>query len=178
MSRTIRIDIEYPHPPDRVWQAITTRAAIAEWLMENDFEPRVGHRFTMHTDPAPGFDGIVHCEVRELDPPGRMVWSWKGGPIDTILTFELEPTPRGTRLRVRQAGFRGMKAYLVSLILGSGWRGIYRRKLPALLDRLARQTGTVASDASLHAIVPACESRGLWRVLAWLFGPILRHGKP
>jgi uncharacterized protein YndB with AHSA1/START domain len=176
MSRTIRINVEYPHPPDRVWQALTTREAIAEWLMENDFEPRVGHRFTMRTEPAPGFDGIVQCELRELEPPRRMVWTWRGGPIDTTLTFELEPTPRGTRLCVRQAGFRGMKAYLVSLILGSGWRGIYRRKLPAALDRLAQSAGA-ARDAFSPAPVEGCESRGFWRVLVWLFGPILRHEK-
>jgi uncharacterized protein YndB with AHSA1/START domain len=168
MSRTIRINVEYSHPPERVWNALTSSEAIAEWLMPNDFEPRVGHRFTMRTEPAPGFDGIVHCEVRELEPHRRMVWSWRGGPIDTTLTFELEPTPRGTRLRVCHAGFRGLKAYLVSLILGSGWRTIYRRKFPALLDRLS---------GPAEAAVDGCDSRGYWRVLDWLFGPILRHGK-
>lgn len=176
MSRTIRINVEYPHPPDRVWQALTSREAIAEWLMENDFEPRVGHRFTMRTEPAPGFDGIVHCELREFEPLRRMVWSWRGGPIDTLVTFELEPTRRGTRLRVRHTGFRGFKAFLVSLIMGSGWRGIYRRKFPALLDRLAGAVAAPGTSGS-PAPVESCESRGFWRVLAWVFGPILRHGK-
>ena len=29
------------------------------WLMDNDFEPVVGHRFTFRTEPTRGFDGIV-----------------------------------------------------------------------------------------------------------------------
>lgn len=29
----------------------------------NDFEPRIGHRFQFRTEPAPGFDGVVNCEV-------------------------------------------------------------------------------------------------------------------
>lgn len=63
MKRTIRRTVRYPHPPSRVWAAITSSAALARWLMPNDFEPKVGHEFTFRTDPAPGFDGIVHCKV-------------------------------------------------------------------------------------------------------------------
>jgi len=36
---------------------------MADWLMPNDFQPRLGHKFQFRTKPAPGFDGIVNCEV-------------------------------------------------------------------------------------------------------------------
>jgi len=40
--------------------------------MPNDFKPVVGHAFTFRTEPVSqhGFDGVVHCEVLDLEPPG------------------------------------------------------------------------------------------------------------
>ncbi len=48
------IDLEavYPHPVELVWRALTEPAALATWLMTNDFQAKVGHRFTFRTDPA------------------------------------------------------------------------------------------------------------------------------
>lgn len=138
MKRAIRKTVTYDHPPARVWEALTRADALAAWLMPNDFEPRVGHRFTFRTDPAPGFDGIVHCEVLALDPPARMVWSWRGGNIDTVVTFELEPAGRGTRLRFEQRGFEGVGPILTSLILQAGFGSMVRALLPRVLARLAR----------------------------------------
>ena len=59
-----------PYTPEQVWRALTDSAALERWLMPNDFAARVGHRFTFRTTPVPPyFDGIVHCEVTEVDPP-------------------------------------------------------------------------------------------------------------
>ena len=69
MKADIDASVVYPHPVDRVWAALTSSEALAAWLMPNDFEPVVGHRFTFRTKPAAGFDGMVRCEVLELDPP-------------------------------------------------------------------------------------------------------------
>ena len=138
MQRSIKKRVRYRHPPDRVWKALTTREALAVWLMPNDFEPRVGHEFNFRTDPAPGFDGIVHCEVLELDEPRRMVWSWRGGNIDTRVTFELRPTAQGTELAFEMSGFEGAGAILTSLILQSGFGTMYEKLLPQVLERYAR----------------------------------------
>ncbi len=171
MSRDLRIEIEYPHDPSKVWRALTSSAALAEWLMPNDFEPRIGHRFTLRTDPAPGFDGIVHCEVLELTEPRKLSYTWVGGPLDTIISFELAATAKGTRLVVTQTGFDGFRASLVRLILKSGSKSIYGKKLPAVLDRIG-DDGLLAAEAVMDA---DCSNRGLWRVLATVFGPILRR---
>ena len=109
--------------------------------MPNDFVPEVGSSFTFRTEPGPGFDGIVRCEVLALDPPRAMTWSWRGGPLDTRVTFTLEPVDQGgreaTRLVVHHDGFAGLKARIVQAILGIGNRTLYGRKLPAVLDELA-----------------------------------------
>ena len=42
MLRDLKLNVFYPYSPERVWQVITNRNALAAWLMDNDFEPRVG----------------------------------------------------------------------------------------------------------------------------------------
>lgn len=42
-----------PHPPERIWRALTQSPLIEEWLMKNDFHLVVGHRFNFHTTPMP-----------------------------------------------------------------------------------------------------------------------------
>lgn len=92
MNADIDLTVSYPYQPSQFWSALTSSDALAAWLMPNDFRPVAGHRFTLRTRPRPafGFDGIVRCEVLELDPPHRMVWSRSGGSIDTTVTFTLE----------------------------------------------------------------------------------------
>lgn len=141
MKRDLRFEEHYPFPPERVWDAITDSAALADWLMPNDFQPRLGHRFQFRTKPAPGFDGIVNCEVIALGPPRRLAYTWKGGSIDTVVTFTLEPTPTGTKLILEHKGFRGARAIMVSFILAGGWRkSILPKRLPAVLERRAAAT--------------------------------------
>ena len=137
MKADIDVTASYPHPVSRVWEALMSSEALTAWLMPNDFKPVLGHRFTFRTRPAPGFDGIVRCEVLELDPPRRMVWSWAGGNIDTTVTFTLEETADGTRLRMRQVGFHGLGAQLTRKILAGGYPRILGQRLPAYLDRAA-----------------------------------------
>jgi len=150
MKADIDETASYPHPIERVWAALTSSDALAEWLMPNDFEPVIGHRFTFRTKPAAGFDGIVHCEVLELDPPNRMVWSWAGGKIDTTVTMTLQPDgDGGTRLRLRQTGFHGLAGQLTRRILAGGYPRILRQRLPACLDRLAGQpAGPAPADCA------------------------------
>lgn len=149
LSRSIRREVVYPHPPERVWRALTDSEALAQWLMPNDFQPLVGHRFQFRTDPAPGFDGIVDCEVLEVREPSRLRYTWVGGPVDTVVTFQLEPTPTGhTRLHFEQSGFQGLRSVLVSLILGAGFRKIYKRLLPKVLEAIA--SGRFSGEAPVE----------------------------
>ncbi|MES1256959.1 MAG: SRPBCC domain-containing protein [Acidobacteriota bacterium] len=138
MKRDLRLSETYPHPPDDVWSALTDSAALADWLMPNDFEPQLGHRFQFRTRPAPGFDGTVNCEVIELDRPRRLAFTWKGGGLDTVVRFTLEPVAEGTRLLLEHTGFRGARAVMVSFILAKGWKkSILPERLPAALRRFS-----------------------------------------
>jgi uncharacterized protein YndB with AHSA1/START domain len=104
--------------------------------MPNDFLPIVGHRFQFRTKPAPGFDGIVQCEVLQVSPPKRLVYTWTGGGVDTRVIWTLKRVPEGTHLTLDHTGFKGLRGMLVGGILGKGWRSkILAVNLPALLDR-------------------------------------------
>lgn len=110
MSNTVRREVVFPQPPERVWQALTDRATLAEWMYPNDFEPAVGHRFTFQVPPNPkaNFDGlVVRCEVLTCEPPKRLVFSWTvGGPVvNTEVSYRLEAEGTGTRLLFEHAGF-------------------------------------------------------------------------
>ena len=160
----LRLEATYPHPPERVWQAITDPRALEAWLMPNDFQSVVGHRFTFRTDPAPGFDGIVNCEVLRVEPPKLLSYTWKGGPLDTVVTFALQPTVEGTRLIFHQTGFAGVQANIVRLILSNGWRSMSRDKLPAVLEQLERG-GLEAIDIDAVASHKTHQKSGIARAV-------------
>jgi hypothetical protein len=90
----------------------------------------------VHSSAAPGFDGIVQCEVLEIIPLKKLVYSWVGGGVNTQVTWRLAPEGTGTRLTLDHEGFSGLRGLFVSGILGKGWRSkILPVNLPALLSR-------------------------------------------
>ncbi len=137
-TKSIVVERTMPHPPEKIWRALTQSHLIAEWLMKNDFEPAVGHRFQFHATPMPGWSGVTNCEVLEVEQPARLVYSWGDGTesesgLRTIVTWTLEPDGEATRVRMEQSGFRpqdemGYKG------MGGGW--------PRILGGLERVAGT------------------------------------
>lgn len=106
MKFDLVFDEIFPHPIQAVWHALTDSVALASWLMPNDFAPRLGHRFSLRSAAIPGWRGRAECQVLELDPPWRMVWSWRSADVGepTMLTFELSTVAEGTRLKLHHAG--------------------------------------------------------------------------
>lgn len=109
---TVTVERTLGHPVERVWRALTQQWLLAEWLMPNDFVAETGHRFTLKTEPMPHWNGVVECELLEIDPMSRLSYSWNtetpgGTPgLRTVVTFTLAETNGGTLLRVEQSGFR------------------------------------------------------------------------
>lgn len=73
--------------------------------MSNDFLPVVGHRFTFRATPVPGWSGVIECEVKTVEPPERLTYSWGTLGVGTVVTWTLTPTAGGTHLRMEQSGF-------------------------------------------------------------------------
>lgn len=110
-TQSISLEYDLPHPPAKVWRALTEPELLGKWLMANDMRPTIGHSFTFKSQPMPWWDGIVHCEVLEMELYKRLRYSWRGGPLDTVVTWTLTPTPSGgTRLALEHSGFKSADA--------------------------------------------------------------------
>lgn len=147
-AETIVVEAIYPHSIWQVWHALTNREALAAWLMPNDFEAQVGHRFTFHIAPQHGWSGIVECQVIELVAPRRVAYTWRGGhnQPETMVTFTLTPHERGTSLRLEHTGFEAGADQGLSLrdVLSSGWNvKLLRGNLPAFLSKESVQGDNV-----------------------------------
>jgi uncharacterized protein YndB with AHSA1/START domain len=131
-TRSLVVEREMPHPPEKIWRALTIAALVEQWLMKNDFEPTVGHRFNFRAAPIYGWNGVTDCEVLEIDPPKRLVYSWNASGdqapdgLKTIVTWTLTPRDGSTHVRMEQSGFRpqdeaGYRG------MGGGWPRILAR---------------------------------------------------
>ncbi|MBR0831185.1 SRPBCC domain-containing protein [Bradyrhizobium manausense] len=107
-TRSVVVEREIPHPPEKLWRALTQPHLIEEWLMKNDFKPQVGHRFNLRGE----WGGVLDCEVLTIEPQKTLSYTWNFAHEDaafdlrSVVTFTLTPTGRGTHLRMEQVGFR------------------------------------------------------------------------
>jgi uncharacterized protein YndB with AHSA1/START domain len=129
----IMLQRDFAFTREEVWTALTDKVQLSDWLMKTDFEPIVGHRFTFQTDPAPGFDGTVHCEVTRLEPMNVLEFTWRGGPLDTRVSFTLSDTTSGTRVVLKHSGFKGMKTMIPRIVMRFGWPNIFKKLETCLL---------------------------------------------
>lgn len=104
----IAFAVELPHPPEKVWRALTEPALLSDWLLPVlDLPLDLGGSFTYRTDPQPGWDGTVRCQVLEVEKHRRLSYTWVvGDMLDTVVTFTLVATTAGTHLSLVHTGFR------------------------------------------------------------------------
>jgi len=134
-TRSVVVEREIAHPPEKIWRALTQPHLIEEWLMKNDFRPVVGHHFNLRGD----WGGVLDCEVLAVEPHKKLTYTWNFKHAETayhltsVVVWTLTPTRSGTHLRMEQSGFRpdqpqaygGAKA---------GWQQFFE-KLDQLLAR-------------------------------------------
>jgi uncharacterized protein YndB with AHSA1/START domain len=138
-TQTIALEYELPYPPAKVWRALTEPELLAKWLMANDMKPTAGHRFRFTQEPTQWWDGIVNCEVLEVEPQKRLRYSWRSGPpspLDTVVTWTLTPTASGgTRLALEHSGFLPGDKFAADGA-GKGWKRMVEVRLGEVLAGL------------------------------------------
>jgi uncharacterized protein YndB with AHSA1/START domain len=129
-TRSVVIEREIPHPPEKIWRALTQPHLIEEWLMKNDFAAAVGHRFNLRGDW-----GAVDCQVLEVEPNKTLSYTWAAMGLESVVTWTLTATRTGTHLRMEQSGFRPdqQQAYQGARY---GWQQFFA-KLDEVLARAA-----------------------------------------
>lgn len=134
-SSTIAIDHLFPYPPARVWQALTEPDLLARWLMPNDFQLQVGHRFLFKGTPMPKvqFSGIVQCEILSFEVEHTLSYSWADhsgeNDLRSTVTWRLEPEGQGTHLFLEHGGFDPTHPLLQLSyqIMSGGWVRLLRQ---------------------------------------------------
>lgn len=132
MTDTILIEKDLPFPPEKVWRALTESHLLADWLMPNDFKAVLGHRFTFRMAPMPHWNGVTDCVVTEVTPITRLAYSWASSGdeaatgLSTTVTWTLAAHKSGTRLTLRQSGFRPDQAQ-ASGGAAAGWHRFLAR---------------------------------------------------
>ena len=99
-TRSLVIEKELPHPPEKIWRALTQPHLIEEWLMKNDFKPVVGQPFNFRADW-----GVVDCQVLAVEPNKALSYRWDAYGLKSVVTWTLTPTSAWTRVRMEQSGF-------------------------------------------------------------------------
>lgn len=105
----ITFEMELPHPPEKVWRALTTPELLEQWLLPSfGLTLTPGVSFTFKTQPFPGWDGTVNCKFVEIEPLKKLSYEWVVGDMElnTVVTFTLTPTNSGTLVTLVQSGFK------------------------------------------------------------------------
>ena len=112
ITRAVVVERRVPHSLDKVWRALTQSPLLEDWLMANSFEPVVGHRFTFHMPPMPGWNGVTDCEVLSVVPNEELSYTWNASGdeaatgLKTVVKWTLEAVDGGVLVRMEQSGFR------------------------------------------------------------------------
>ncbi|MFE0101405.1 SRPBCC domain-containing protein [Streptomyces sp. NPDC059009] len=144
---TLRVDQFFPHPPAKVWRALTDPELLAQWQMPgaDGFRLEVGHRYVLTSVPRPNtnFSGTIDVQVLAYEP-GRMLsvrWAdaepdpGAANPADWTITWTVEPEGRGTRLFLVHEGFDpdDPAQQMARKIMDGGWRSHVMRALGQVL---------------------------------------------
>ena len=136
-TQDIVVEEVFPHAPEAIWKTLTTGELIGRWLMPTTgFEAVKGKRFTFQTAPAGAWDGIIQCQVLEVTPNERLVYTWRSGhegnvgygaTLDTVVTWTLSKVGNGTRLRLVHSGFVLPKNETAFTSMSDGWKKVVDR---------------------------------------------------
>ena len=88
-ARSLVIEREMPYSPEKIWRALTQGALINEWLMDNDFQPVVGHSFKFRSTPVPNWNGIIDSQVLVVEPNKKLSYSWGTMGMESVVTWTL-----------------------------------------------------------------------------------------
>ena len=126
---SVVVDREMAFPPEKIWRALTQGPLLEEWLMKNDFQPVVGHRFNLL-----GEWGGVNCLVTAVEPNKTLAYTWEAFDLKSVVTWTLTSTAAGTRLRMEQSGFRPDQQHYYQGAKG-GWQ-VFFAALEQVLARI------------------------------------------
>jgi uncharacterized protein YndB with AHSA1/START domain len=136
-ARTLVLEREFSASPERVFHALTRAEDIAAWFgpgddieirnLAVDLRPGGSYRLEMHYPDGSHYE-LTGTYV-EIQPPTRLVmtWTWLNSDyagIETLVTFELTSSDKGTHLQLTHENLDGIEARDAH---EGGWSGSFER---------------------------------------------------
>lgn len=122
-ERTLRLERVLPAARDRVLSAFVDPVQLSNWwgpagftVPKAELDVRAGGRYRIEMQPPDGEPFWAYGEYREVEPPGRLVYTFEWDPPapddqPTLVTLELEPADEGTRLVLEHGPFTTEERY-------------------------------------------------------------------
>jgi uncharacterized protein YndB with AHSA1/START domain len=125
-------------PRSKVWRALTDPAQFSEWFGVQLTDPFLPGARVRGPVTSPGWEHLtMDITIDRVEPERLFSWRWQPGSEPdtdpaaptTLVLFELEEVPEGTRLTVTETGFdripagRRSKAYREN---DEGWAGQFK----------------------------------------------------
>lgn len=119
MQNEIKKTWFFKQSPQDVWEYLTKAELIEQWLMKTNFKPILGYKFqfTFAAKEGSKYAGVVNCEVMELNPCTKLVYTWDGATTDgrhfnSEVEWTLVPKKNGTELQLSHNGFTVLEDFL------------------------------------------------------------------
>ncbi|MYL33638.1 hypothetical protein GLW08_12460 [Pontibacillus yanchengensis] len=130
MGSNIHIEKHYNHSMKKVWFALTNRAALEKWFTKHNLHSNLdelepGDTFTFISTPKRSWDGMMHCEVKEINRPYKLIYTFGGDAFKkkpSVVTWTLIEEESGTTLKLDHSGFEGLQGFFLRFLLQSGWK--------------------------------------------------------
>jgi uncharacterized protein YndB with AHSA1/START domain len=107
-----------PAPPSVVFAAFSEPDELAQWwgpdgftIPSIQFDPRVGRTFRIEMQPPEGDPFFLVGELREVDPPARLAYTfiWEDpdpDDVETLVELSLHDLGESTEVALTQGAFR------------------------------------------------------------------------
>jgi uncharacterized protein YndB with AHSA1/START domain len=133
----IRVDLDFDHPPDRLWRALTEAHLITDWLSTSRFVVTDEGHFSVHPVAVNGLEDQIDGQIVSVERPHRIVMRWEAPNLHTLVTVTLRETETGCRLTLLQRGFLGPQGTMRRRVLQRSYTQLLAGPLAESLNRLA-----------------------------------------
>ena len=136
----IIVERTFNAPVSKVWNAITNKEEMKKWYFDLiEFKAEEGFRFDFMGGPSPEKQYRHLCEVVEVEPMEKLVYSWRyeGHAGNSFVSFELFETGDQTLLRLTHTGVDSFPEDNPDLAVENfiqGWNEIVHKNLKKYLE--------------------------------------------
>jgi uncharacterized protein YndB with AHSA1/START domain len=127
MQKEIKHNWHFNQSPQEVWEYLTNSELLEQWLMKNDFQPIVGHKFHFIGGCDHESKTTAYCEVLEIKPYSLLSYSWQANsvkdnkPFTSKVVWTVVQKGNGTELQLVHTGFTVLED---AILHNDGWTRI------------------------------------------------------